>query len=191
MYRSLTLAICVAATACNPATPKPAYAQGLNDVVTNVWLDQTVTGFDTDGDGLVDVPLEEACPVEVIGYPGEDPLFFDGTWILGGGLSAAAGLPAGLEFKILPTGDVIIYDDGIVQPFGVVWYCHSEEELIIDTSNVLGQFLSGDRIPVLLKLGDWGFNEYAQPVRVWVDATNNAGEASTGTIDRIDPDPMP
>ena len=113
--KRIAITLAIALPACSPSVPNPSSRPGLEDVITNTWDDSTAVGFDTDGDGVVDVPLDVACPGEVIDAPDAPALFLEGTWIMGGGLHAAAGLPAGLEFKIMASGDVVVYDDGAPQ----------------------------------------------------------------------------
>jgi len=164
------------ALALGACKPKPELGLGFDEVITNTWNDES--GWDTDGDGIVDVTVAELCP-DILA---EDVLFTD-WWRMDGDLMDLTGLPSGVTFRLLESGDTEICLDGEPANFPVVWYCR-DGSAVVDVGGVWGPLVGG-RLPVAIDVASVTTDEIGDVVAIHVAAWNQQ-EATTGTIHRED-----
>ena len=165
-------ALCL--VACQPDPPRLGY--GLSDVLTNTWGEE---GFDTNGDGEIDVPLVDACPWIVT-----EEFLFDGRWRFDESIEPFAGLPWNTTFEIHIDGDVDVFVGDENRSYGVFWYCTGPGSVNIDASGFLAAML-GQRIPVQIEPVDDAPGESIEVVEVFVVASNRKDEVASGSIQLV------
>lgn len=153
-------------------TPNPPLGKGFSEViVTNTW-----EGFDTNEDGIVDIPIEQACPHIML-----EDFLFSGRWELSSDLEEFAELPWNITFEINRNGVIDVWQGDQNRSYGTYWYCNGPQTLSIDASSFSAGLL-GQRLPVRINPGEVITNDLGQVIEVLLGVSNQKNESATGSL---------